>query len=393
MGCGSATPMRARSRAMPSSVICPSGRVSLIPGPTAGDPRWSAGGRFAWGRARASTSTVRCQVAPKSISVLDHPRQFAVGMPRLLERAPRGPVRRGRQQDALVVGPHRSAEDSDELDALGPVHALSPVPHHVDELHRSPRRYLHQLVGVQLAPHACRAQVVDRAGPAARAPRCGRRRPAGTGRPRPTTRPATDPAASAWPSSCSKLATRPSQPSSSHMFTTSGQRPVEPTVPHTPKQSWLRSLARHRAPVGRHVVHVLGAVVPDDVDELVDVDLVVRHASVTSAVSRGRVRGPLGAVVAVEAQLAAAQLADGEEVALVALAVPRAELDVACRGRRWWPASSGCAPCPPSPSGARGWRRWRCRGWRPGRCRRRGPRPRCAVLRPKRCSKRSIMAL
>src|SRR5690606_21614257 len=43
---------------------------------------------------------------------------------------------------------------------------------------------------------------------------------------------------------------------------------------------------------------------------------------------RHRVRGPLGAVVAVEAELAAAQLADGEEVALVALAVPRAELDV-----------------------------------------------------------------
>ncbi len=25
------------------------------------------------------------------------------------------------------------------------------------------------------------------------------------------------------------------------MLTTSGQRPVEPTVPQTPKQSWLRS--------------------------------------------------------------------------------------------------------------------------------------------------------
>ena len=35
-------------------------------------------------------------------------------------------------------------------------------------------------------------------------------------------------------SSCSKFAASPSQPSSSHMFTTSGHRPVEPTVPHTP---------------------------------------------------------------------------------------------------------------------------------------------------------------
>src|SRR5207248_714716 len=33
------------------------------------------------------------------------------------------------------------------------------------------------------------------------------------------------------------------------------------------------------APVGRHVVHVLGPVVPDDVDELVDVDLLVGHRS------------------------------------------------------------------------------------------------------------------
>ena len=29
------------------------------------------------------------------------------------------------------------------------------------------------------------------------------------------------------------------------MLTTSGQRPVEPTVPQTPRHSWLRSLERH----------------------------------------------------------------------------------------------------------------------------------------------------
>ena len=40
---------------------------------------------------------------------------------------------------------------------------------------------------------------------------------------------------------CAKLRASPSQPSSSHMFTTSGQRPVLPIVPHTPKQSWPRS--------------------------------------------------------------------------------------------------------------------------------------------------------
>ncbi len=41
--------------------------------------------------------------------------------------------------------------------------------------------------------------------------------------------------------SCAKLAANASQPSSSQRLTTSGQRPVEPTVPHTPKQSMLRS--------------------------------------------------------------------------------------------------------------------------------------------------------
>jgi hypothetical protein len=34
--------------------------------------------------------------------------------------------------------------------------------------------------------------------------------------------------------STSKLRTSPSQPSSSHMFTTSGQRPVDPIVDQTP---------------------------------------------------------------------------------------------------------------------------------------------------------------
>ena len=63
--------------------------------------------------------------------------------------------------------------------------------------------------------------------------------------------------------------------------------------------------------------------------------------------SRLGVARPLGSVVAVEAELAAAQLADGEEVALVALVVVRAELHVARRGRRWWRASTGSSPCPP----------------------------------------------
>src|ERR1700759_2668597 len=47
-------------------------------------------------------------------------------------------------------------------------------------------------------------------------------------------------------SSCSKFAAMPFQPLSSHMFTTCGHAPVEPTVAHTPKQLMLRS----RLPTG-----------------------------------------------------------------------------------------------------------------------------------------------
>jgi hypothetical protein len=42
-------------------------------------------------------------------------------------------------------------------------------------------------------------------------------------------------------SSCSKFAASPFHPLSSHMFTTCGHAPVEPTVAHTPKQLMCRS--------------------------------------------------------------------------------------------------------------------------------------------------------
>ena len=43
------------------------------------------------------------------------------------------------------------------------------------------------------------------------------------------------------PELVAKQARQASQPSSSHMFTTAGHWPVEPTTPQTPKQSWFRS--------------------------------------------------------------------------------------------------------------------------------------------------------
>src|ERR1700730_5021370 len=49
--------------------------------------------------------------------------------------------------------------------------------------------------------------------------------------------------------------------------------------------------ARRRAPVRRHVVHVTGAVVPDDLDELVDVDLAVHPRNLgTTASPNSRIR-------------------------------------------------------------------------------------------------------
>ena len=41
--------------------------------------------------------------------------------------------------------------------------------------------------------------------------------------------------------SCSKFAAMPAQPGCSHMLTTCGHRPVEPTVPQMPKHSCSRS--------------------------------------------------------------------------------------------------------------------------------------------------------
>ncbi len=76
-------------------------------------------------------------------------------------------------------------------------------------------------------------------------------------------------------SSCARLAARPSQPSSSHMFTT---RPRRSSRRCPTRRSRAGCAPRFRwAPVRGHVVHVPRSVGPDDVDELVDVDLAVGH--------------------------------------------------------------------------------------------------------------------
>src|SRR5262249_20597681 len=70
-------------------------------------------------------------------------------------------------------------------------------------------------------------------------------------------------------------------------------------APH-PVAELVALLLGDRAPVGGHVVHVLGPVVPDDVDELVDVHLVVHSAGNTSSASRstrGRHRSRVAGVM------------------------------------------------------------------------------------------------
>src|SRR4051812_50230252 len=118
MGCGSATPMRARSRAMPSSVIVPSATSRLTYGSDLVERPAVGGGGLAADAQGRQLAVDQHGALPRGAEVdegLAPPGQLAAGVPRLLDPAPCAPARARPQQDALVVGPHRGAERADEL--------------------------------------------------------------------------------------------------------------------------------------------------------------------------------------------------------------------------------------------------------------------------------------
>ena len=140
-----------------------------------------------------------------------------------------------------------------------------------------PGLHLHELVGVASRPARRRRTAPRSCASTAPGSARGRCRCAELRRLRPPLRRANGSCSVGWLNSWRNEVASPSKPSSSHMFTTSGHRRVRAhRAPHAVAELVALAPARS-AKVRRHVVHVVGAVVPDDVDELVDVDLVVHR--------------------------------------------------------------------------------------------------------------------
>ena len=125
------------------------------------------------------------------------------------------------------------------------------------------------------ALHAGARSALRSSGSTARARRSGRSRRAAARPPPPTTRRATGPARRRPTSSCSKLAARPSSRELPEVHDLRPRAGRADRRPHA-EAAHVALGAPDRAPVRGHVVHVPRAVVPDDVDQLVDVDLLVR---------------------------------------------------------------------------------------------------------------------
>src|SRR5262249_36133752 len=189
-----------------------------------------------------------------------------------------GPLLPGRdrpEQQRLVVVGHRGHERAGQLPSVPRVQlrrVASPLQH----IARRSGRDRHELVRVQLAPHAGGAQLLD----AAR-PRCRHHDPIGAataepGRLRPPAlergilRAASD--------RLGRERRREPRPALvlPHVHRL---RPLPGRAEKRPHAvaELLALLLADRAPVRGHVVHVIRAVMPDDVDELVDVDSAVHE--------------------------------------------------------------------------------------------------------------------
>ena len=186
------------------------------------------------------------------------PRRERGAVPRLLEARPTSPGRGSpRSTIASVSLRHRDPERPDA--AAGPSASTADRPTSSSASRKRPivaDRGASPARARTRHPARPRRRAPRSSGSTARARRCGRSRRDAARRPPPTTRRATDPARRRPTSSCSKFAARPSQPSSSHMFTTSATRPVEPTVRPHAEAAHVAFFVADRAPVRGHVVHV-----------------------------------------------------------------------------------------------------------------------------------------
>ena len=206
----------------------------------AGDPRPRAGGRCASGERRVDEQRALHVGAERDEP--GPPRCERGAVPRLFEVRPRLPVGKRPDHDRLGVVAHRDAERADEAQ-VEPFHRADPdfgerfeergatVPTGIVTSScaytspRTPSATSSSIVGLHGSGTTMRSKPPRRSSRGDRPPLGERRDPA-----RRTPELVLE----------VRRRDRPSR-SSSHMFTTSGQRPVEPTVAHTPKQCMLRS--------------------------------------------------------------------------------------------------------------------------------------------------------
>ena len=212
--------------------------------------------------------------------------------PRPFERGPSGPGGQCPQQDGLGVVDAGDPPGTDRLDAEGGVRTDPLLVDGRQELPHRPCGDGDQLVRVDLAPDAGVGQLGDRAGPRlghddavdTAPPELG-----GSGPPLDQRRVLQAGMVQLVLEVGDQAVPAVELPEVHDLGPAAGRAD---RAPHA-EAELIPLLAGHRAPVGRHVVHVLGPVGPDDVDELVDVHLRV-HRHVAHAVQSDEFEGHSG---------------------------------------------------------------------------------------------------
>ena len=202
-----------------------------------------------------------------------------------LEAGPGLPARNRPDQDAFGVVDHRGTHRADELQAGRRVRRHHVGAYQLQEVGRGARGQRHHLVGVDDAGDAVGVQLLDRAGP-----RGGDHHPveatfAVAGR----LVPPLLELGVLQVGPAGLVAEPGGQPGEAVLFPhVDHPRPAVGRADHAPdaEAELVTLLLRDRAPVRRHVVHVLRPHRTADVDELMCINLVVHLATVTPAAHR-----------------------------------------------------------------------------------------------------------
>ena len=200
--------------------------------------------------------------------------QTPVAPPCLLAVGPLLPGRDGPQQETLAVVDQRRLPRPGELPTEFTHDGDGLAPDKVQIAGRASSRYSDLLVCVHIAPNAFRAGLLDRRHPRRRYEQAIQtsRSELGGGRPPRGELGVLQITVPQFMAEGPGQAVEPVLfPQVDHLRPAPG---AAHDTPHAVAELVALLLCR-RAPIGRHVVHVAPTVVPDDVDVLVDVDLVV----------------------------------------------------------------------------------------------------------------------